>query len=65
MTQSSTEAEYITLLEVAKQKNPHKFYCKKIDDVVTPGYIYGDNEESTFLDNNNQEQKTTNHIDTR
>ena len=49
MTQSSTEAQYITLLGSIIEQKSTQFLLQEIADVETPGYIYGGNEASIFL----------------
>ena len=48
VTQSSTKAEYITLLEAVKEQKFTKKLLQEIADVENPGYIYGYNEASIF-----------------
>lgn len=65
VTQSSTEAEYITLSEAAKEQKFTQMLLEEIAEVETPGYIYGDNEASIFLAKNKQVSNRTKHIDIR
>ena len=43
VTQSSTEAEYITLSESVKEHKSTQMILQQKSDIETPGYIYGDN----------------------
>ena len=65
VTQSSTEAEYVTLSEAAKEQKFTQMLLEEIAEVDMPGYIYGDNEASIFLAKNKQVSNRTKHIDIR
>ena len=65
VTQSSSEAEYITLSEAAKEQKFTQMLLEEIAEVETPGIIYGDNEASIFLAKNRQVSNRTKHIDIR
>ena len=65
LTQSSSEAEYVTLSEAAKEQKFTQMLLEEIAEVEIPGYIYGDNEASIFLAKNKQVPNRTKHIDIR
>ena len=65
VTQSSSEAEYVTLSEAAKEQKFTQMLLEEIAEVEIPGYIYGDNEASIFLAKNKQVSNRTKHIDIR
>jgi hypothetical protein len=65
VTQSSSEAEYITLSEAAKEQKFTQMLLEEVAEVEIPGYIYGDNEASIFLAKNKQVSNRTKHIDIR
>jgi hypothetical protein len=63
VSQLSSEAEYITLLEATKEKRFTQMLLREIAEAEEPGYILGDNEASIFLAKN--KQVCTKHIDIR
>jgi hypothetical protein len=65
VSQSSSEAEYVTLSEAAKEQKFTQMLLREIAEVEEPGYIFGDNEASIFLAKNKQVSNRTKHIDIR
>jgi hypothetical protein len=65
VSQSSSEAEYVTLSETAKEQKFTQMLLEEIATVQMPGIIFGDNEASIFLAKNKQVSNRTKHIDIR
>jgi hypothetical protein len=65
VTQSSSKAEYITLLEAAKEQKFTQMLLEEIAEVKMPGIIYGVNEALIFLAENKQVSNWTKYIDIR
>ena len=65
VSQLSSEAEYITLSEAAKEQKCIKMLLNEIAEEESPGYIYGDNKASIFLAKNKQVSNRMKHIDIR
>ena len=66
VTMSSTEAEYVSLSEGAKETTFMTMLLKElVNDVVMPSIIAEDNTGAIFLSKNKQVGARTKHIDTR
>ena len=62
---SSTEAEYVTLTEAAKEQKFIQMLLGEIMKCDMPGILYEDNEAAAFLTKNQQVSGRTKHIDLR
>jgi hypothetical protein len=60
---SSTEAEYVTMTEMAKEQKFLQMLVEELTGKKEQGILYGDNEAAIFLSKNKQVSARTKHID--
>ena len=60
---SSTEAEYVTMTEMAKEQRFIQMLIEEITGIQETGIIYGDNEAAMYLSKNKHVSARTKHID--
>ena len=60
---SSTEAEYVTMTEMAKEQRFLQMLIEELTGSTDKGIIYGDNEASVYLSKNKHVSARTKHID--
>ena len=62
---SSTEAEYVTMTEMAKEQRFLQMLMEELTGKLETGVIYGDNEAAMYLSKNKHVSARTKHIDIR
>jgi hypothetical protein len=60
---SSTEAEYVTMTEMAKEQRFLQMLIEELTGTKDTGIIYGDNEAAVYLSKNKHVSARTKHID--
>ena len=60
---SSTEAEYVTMTEMAKEQKFLQMLIEELTGTKETGIIYGDNEAAMYLSKNKHVSARTKHID--